>query len=56
MLSLTGKNITLHDSHIMQREEYPLGPELDCVDKLSTRAVRNYASAAVHKLKSKKML
>lgn len=54
--SLTGKNIKLSDSHTMQEFEYPLGPELECLDKLSTRAVQTEASTAVHKLKSKKAL
>lgn len=53
---VNGRNIKLHDSHTMRESEYPLGPELECLDKLSTRAVRSEASAAVHKLKSKKAL
>jgi len=53
VISLTGKNLKLHDSHTMRKDEYPLGPELYCLDKLSTHAVRNYAATAVQKLKSK---
>jgi len=56
LLSLTGKLIKLHDSHTLRESEYPLGPDLECLDKLSTRAVRNDASSAIHKLKSKKGL
>lgn len=56
VLSLSGKNISFHDSHTMQEFEYPLGPEWECLEKLTSRAVDSDASAAVHKLKSKKAL
>jgi hypothetical protein len=56
VISLSGKNISLHDSHIMRNSEYPIGPEWECLEKLTTRAVESDASAAVHKLKSKKAL
>jgi len=56
VLSLSGKNINFHDSHTMREFEYPLGPEWQCLEKLTTRAVENDASTAVHELKSKKAL
>jgi hypothetical protein len=56
VLSLSGKNINFHDSHTMQEFEYPMGPDWECLEKLTTRAVESDASAAVHKLKSKKAL
>jgi hypothetical protein len=40
----------------MREFEYPLGPEWECLEKITTRAVDGDASAAVHKLKSKKAL
>jgi hypothetical protein len=56
VLSLSGKNVSFHDSHTMRDFEYPLGPEWECLEKLTTRAVDSDASVAVHKLKSKKAL
>lgn len=56
VISLSGKKISFHDSHTMQDFEYPLGPEWECLEKLTTRAVDSDASAAVHKLKSKKAI
>ena len=56
VISLTGKNIELHDSHTMREIEYPLGPQLECLTRISTQAVRVGASAVVKKLKSKKGL
>ena len=56
VLSLSGKKLSFHDSHTMRDSEYPLGPEWQCLEKLTTRGVEIDASAAVHKLKSKKAL
>ena len=56
VISVNGKHIKLHDSHTLRESEYPLGPQFECLEKLSTRAVGIDASAAVHKLKSKKAL
>jgi hypothetical protein len=56
VLPVSGKNVSFHDSHTMQEFEYPLGPEWECLEKLTTRAVDSDASAAIHKLKSKKAL
>ena len=56
VLSLSGNEFSFHDSHTMNEFEYPLGPEWECLEKLTTRAVDSDASAAVHKLKSKKAL
>jgi len=54
--SLTGKKINLEGSHTMQGTEYPLGPQPYCLAKFSINAVRNCASEAVKKLKSKKRI
>jgi hypothetical protein len=56
VVSLSGKNIKIHDSHTMHDSEYPLGPEWECLQKLTTRAVESDAAAAVNKLKKKKAL
>jgi len=56
VISLSGKNIKFHDSHTMREAEYPLGPEWQCLETLTTRAVESDAAAAVHKLKAKKAL
>jgi hypothetical protein len=56
VIALSGKKIKLHESHTLQESEYPMGPQLECLDKLSRRAVESYASTAVKKLKSKKAL
>ena len=56
VISLTGQKIKLEGSHTMQENEYPLGPQLDCLAKFSTHAVRECATEAVKKLKSKKKI
>jgi hypothetical protein len=56
VVSLSGKNIKIHDSHNMHASEYPLGPEWQCLEKLTKRAVESDAAAAVNKLKKKKAL
>lgn len=56
VVSLSSKNINFHGSHTMHDSEYPLGPEWECLEKLTTRAVDTDVSAAVHKLRSKKLL
>ena len=52
--SMTGEKIKLQSSHTMREDEYPLGPQLNCLAKFSTRAVRECASDAVKRLRSKK--
>lgn len=54
VVSLTGKNIKLHDTRTIQEVEYPLGPQFDWLSKITTQAVRDGAAAAMKKLKSKK--
>jgi hypothetical protein len=54
--SLAGQKLKLQSSHTMQENEYPLGPESNCLAKFSTQAVRECASDAVKGLKSKKRL
>jgi hypothetical protein len=40
----------------MRENEYPMGPQYDCLAKFSTEAVRECGSDAVKGLKSKKRL
>lgn len=54
--SLTGREIKLEGSHTMQENEYPLVPQSNCLAKFATNAVRECASEAVKKLKSKKKI
>jgi hypothetical protein len=54
--SLKGEKIKLEGSHIIGENEYPLNRELNCLSKFSTKAVRDCASEAVKKLKSKKKI
>jgi hypothetical protein len=54
--SLSGKKIKLQSSHTMRENEYPLGPQENCLAQFSTQAVRNSASDAVKGLKSKKRI
>jgi hypothetical protein len=54
--SLTGEKIKVEGSHTIGENEYPLNRELNCLGKFSTKAVRNSASEAVKKLKSKKKI
>jgi hypothetical protein len=54
--SLTGQKIKLEGSHTVQETEYPLGPQSNCLAKFSTNAVREGASEAMKKLKSKKKI
>ncbi len=51
-----GENTKLHGSHTMRENEYPLGPQLNCLAKFSTQAVCECASDAVKGLKSKKRI
>jgi hypothetical protein len=54
--SVAGQKIKLQSSHTMRENEYPLGPEVNCLAKFSTQAVRESASEAVKGLKSKKRI
>jgi hypothetical protein len=54
--SVAGEKIKLQGSHTMRENEYPLGPQLNCLAKFSTQAVRECASDAVKGLKSKKKI
>jgi hypothetical protein len=54
--SVASEKIKLHGSHTMQENEYPLGPQINCLAKFSTQAVRESASDAVKGLKSKKRI
>jgi hypothetical protein len=54
--SVAGEKIKLQGSHTMRESEYPQGPQLNCLAKFSTQAVRECASDAVKGLKSKKRI
>ncbi len=54
--ALSGKKIKLQSSHTMRENEYPIGPQENCLAQFSSQAVRNSASDAVKGLKSKKRI
>jgi len=54
--AVAGEKVKLHGSHTIQENEYPLGPQLNWLDKFATQAVQGSASDAVKGLKSKKKL
>lgn len=54
--SLKGEKIKVESSPTIGENEYPLNRELNCLGRFSTQAVRECASEAVKKLKSKKKI
>ena len=48
--ALNGKSIKLHDSRMVQAQEYPLAPNFDWLHTIASRSVRDAAAAAAHKL------
>ena len=51
--ALNGKSIKLHDSRMVQAQEYPLEPNFDWLHTIASRSVRDAAAAATGKLKKK---
>lgn len=51
--ALNGKAIKLHDSRMVQAQEYPLEPNFDWLHTIASRSVRDAAMAASQKLKKK---
>jgi hypothetical protein len=54
--SVTGPKLKLHDSRIVKPYEYPLGPSSDWLRDIASRSIRDGATAAMGKLKSKKAI
>ena len=51
--ALNGKPFKLHDSRMVQAQEYPLDPNFDWLHVIASRSVRDAAAAAAGKLKKK---
>jgi hypothetical protein len=51
--ALNGKPFKLHDSRMVQAQEYPLDPNFDWLHVIASRSVRDAAAAATGKLKKK---
>ena len=51
--SLNGKPIKLHDSRLVQAQEYPLEPNFDWLHVIASRSIRDAAAEATNKLKKK---
>jgi hypothetical protein len=51
--ALNGKPFKLHDSRMVQAQEYPLEPNFDWLRVIASRSVRDAAAAATGKLKKK---
>jgi hypothetical protein len=51
--ALNGKSIRLHDSRLVQAQEYPLEPNFDWLHVIASRSIRDAAAAATNKLKKK---
>jgi hypothetical protein len=50
---LNGKPIKLHDSRLVQAQEYPLEQNFDWLHVIASRSIRDAAAEATNKLKKK---
>ena len=51
--ALNGRPIKLHDSRLVQAQEYPLEPNFDWLHVIASRSIRDAAAEATNRLKKK---